>query len=85
LQEEPLLEEEEKWVTTDDEGEEEGGRGGEQQEKDIQLEEDVFVPPDGGYGWFVTLGRFIKRRRRVGAGICQVLKDSEKSLSFFID
>jgi hypothetical protein len=84
LQEEPLLEEEEKWVTTDDEGEEEGGRGGEQQEKDVQLEEDVFVPPDGGYGWFVTLGRFIKRRR-VGTVICRVLKGSQKCLGFCID
>jgi hypothetical protein len=54
-QEEPLLEEEEKWATTDDEGEEEGR----DHQEPRQLEEDVFVPPDGGYGWFVTLGKSI--------------------------
>ena len=48
MQEEPLLEEEEKTVLTDDEAEDETG-----------VEEDVFIPPDGGYGWCVTMGAFL--------------------------
>ena len=46
FKEEPLLEEEEKAGLTDEDQEEEE-------------EGDVFIPPDGGYGWFVSLGAFI--------------------------
>ena len=28
------------------------------EEPDKEAEDDVFVPPDGGYGWFVALGAF---------------------------
>jgi MFS family permease len=48
FKEDPLLEEDEKNIVTDDEA-----------EADSDNEEDVFVPPDGGYGWFVSLGAFI--------------------------
>ena len=44
FKEDPLLEEDEK----DD-----------QLEADSEPEDDVFVPPDGGYGWFVSFGAFM--------------------------
>ena len=47
FKDDPLMEEDEKALVAEEEAQEE------------EEEEDVFVPPDGGYGWFVTLGAFI--------------------------
>jgi hypothetical protein len=49
FKEEPLLEEEEKIGPSEEEELEEDDTG----------EEDVFVPPDGGYGWWITFGAFL--------------------------
>ena len=49
FKEDPLLEEDEKVI--DD-----------HEETETEAEEDVFVPPDGGYGWFVSLGAELQRR-----------------------
>ena len=46
FKEDPLLEEDEKVAE-------------EECEAEPEQEDDVFVPPDGGYGWFVSLGAFI--------------------------
>ena len=46
FKEDPLLEEDEKVIDDHEAG-------------DSDSEDDVFTPPDGGYGWFVSLGAFI--------------------------
>ena len=39
--------------------EDEKGEDHQEDKADQDTEADVFIPPDGGYGWFVSLGAFI--------------------------